>query len=413
MLLVASAAAAHKLAAPASPTPAAAALRRALLFSGFEPPPRVTRLIEASAAQGALDDLDSASADFEATVRRLRDAAGFSGSPAWHDPSGLPWAGALEAAAPAIRAELLSVQEQQAEDAASWGGADYEAIAAEWRIFHLWKDGAWLPEAVARYPQTVALLRRLEASHGLRLNPLQNVACGFARQPPGSGIAPHCDGNLLGLTCHLGLRVPAGEECWIEVGGERRRWREGQLLLMDTTQTHSTRNGGECDNDTALLSERPPAPSLTFPGSLSCRCDRDILMLNVLRPELDAGELEAFAHYLRAPPLRLLALNPGWLSVPSGALCCAPSGEEEGREEGGAVRLLPAGPWLPQRPQGGTDGVVRFEPLSDRRYRVASGAALVPRELPSEAAAPSRLLPPLPPGAPRANPAECERMPPD
>ena len=135
-------------------------------------------------------------------------------------------------------------------------------------------------------------------------------------------------------------------------------------------------------------------------------------MLNVLRPELDAGELEAFAHYLRAPPLRLLALNPGWLSVPSGALCCAPSGEE-GREEGGAVRLLPAGPWLPQRPQGGTDGVVRFEPLSDRRYRVASGAALVPRELPSEAAAPSRLLPPLPTGAPRANPAECERMPPD
>ena len=320
MLLVASAAAAHKLAAPASPTPAAAALRRALLFSGFEPPPRVTRLIEESAAQGALDDLDSASADFEATVRRLRDAAGFSGSPAWHDPSGLPWAGPLEAAAPAIRAELLSVQEQQAEDAASWGGADYEAIAAEWRIFHLWKDGAWLPEAAARYPQTVALLRRLEASHGLRLNPLQNVACGFARQPPGSGIAPHCDGNLLGLTCHLGLRVPAGEECWIEVGGERRRWREGQLLLMDTTQTHSTRNGGECDNDTALLSERPPAPSLTFPGSLSCRCDRDILMLNVHRPELDAGELEAFAHYLRAPPLRLLALNPGWLSVPSGAM---------------------------------------------------------------------------------------------
>ena len=172
MLLVASAAAAHKLAAPASPTPAAAALRRALLFSGFEPPPRVTRLIEASAAQGALDDLDSASADFEATVRRLRDAAGFSGSPAWHDPSGLPWAGALEAAAPAIRAELLSVQEQQAEDAASWGGADYEAIAAEWRIFHLWKDGAWLPEAVARYPQTVALLRKISAAYVERHNGL-------------------------------------------------------------------------------------------------------------------------------------------------------------------------------------------------------------------------------------------------
>jgi len=56
-------------------------------------------------------------------------------------------------------------------------------------------------------PRTVALLRAEEAAGRLRLNPLQNVACGVARQRGGSGIAPHCDGNVLGLTAHLGLQV--------------------------------------------------------------------------------------------------------------------------------------------------------------------------------------------------------------
>ena len=109
----------------------------------------------------------------------------------------------------------------------------------------------------------------MEAQHGLQVftvvpdpdpDPHQNVACGFARQPAGSGIAPHCDGNLLGLTAHLGLQVPDG--CWIEVGGQRRSWQEQKLLLMDTSQQHRTHNGGESD--------------------------RYILMLNVLRPQVDS-----------------------------------------------------------------------------------------------------------------------------
>jgi aspartyl/asparaginyl beta-hydroxylase (cupin superfamily) len=152
-------------------------------------------------------------------------------------------------------------------------GAEYKAIASAWRFQHLWQDGQWVAEAAAQFPRTVALLQRLEAQHGLRLNPLQNVACGFARQPAGSGIAPHCDGNLLGLTAHLGLQVPDG--CWIEVGGERRSWQERKLLLMDTSQQHRTHNGGESD--------------------------RYILMLNVLRPQVEAAEVALLEHYMSQP----------------------------------------------------------------------------------------------------------------
>jgi hypothetical protein len=296
----------------------------------------------------------------------LRAAAGFGESPAWHSTVGQEWAQALEAKAAIIQAELLG---DSLPEPAAWGGAEYEAIAAEWKFYHLWQDGEWLADAVARYPQTVALLQGLEATHGLRLNPLQNVACGFARQPKGTGIAPHCDGNLLGLTAHLGLQVPTGDDCWIEVGGERRRWQDGKLLLMDTTQTHRTHNGGDYD--------------------------RYILMLNVLRPQVESREVVAFRHYLRAPPLRLDALNPGWLRVPSGRIACAPAGVDDDAQ---TVQLVPGGTWEPQRAQGGTDGVVRFEPLHGRRYRVAAGGALRPRELPSEAAPPSITLPPLNPG---------------
>lgn len=316
-------------------------------------------------------------------VDELRRVAGFEASPAWHDELAQhPWAAVLEAEAPTIQAELhQSLSDVQQDEA--WSGADYTAIAPSWRFTHLWQEGAWLPEAAARYPSTVALLQRLEATHGLRLNPLQNVACGFARQPHGSGIAPHCDGNLLGLTAHLGLAIPPSDDCWIEVRGERRQWREGQLLLMDTTYTHSTHNGGTSD--------------------------RYILMLNVLRPGVDLDEVQAFRHYMQAPPLRLDGINPGWLRVPpcshsprskAGAdkcavLVCAPSRVDD---DAGRVLLDPAGAWEAQRGRGGSAGLVRIEPLDNSRYRATSvvgSAGLQPRQWPAPDAAVCEALPVL------------------
>ena len=400
------------------PSSATVALRCALVFGGCATPLplRVASLLRVAAREPA-NDLDSASADFASRVRELRVAAGFGESPPWHAPAETdhPWVAPLEAEAHVVQAELRAALHLDGQSAGKpqpstlWDGAEYEAIAPAWRFHHLWRDGEWLPEAAAKFPRTVALLRRLEARHGLRLNPLQNVACGFARQPTSSGIAPHCDGNLLGLTAHLGLQVPTGE-CWIDVGGERRRWEERRLLLMDTTHTHSTRNRGECD--------------------------RYILLLNVLRPEVEECEVTLLRHYLGAPPLSLDCLNPGWLVVPpcegrgssdvggrhvagecAGKCAGAGVGEGEGEGEGtvgdeptsvalvctpssvddaaARVQLHPHGSWLPQRPQGGRAGVVRFEPVSERRYRVVSTQPLEPRQWPSEAALRCAALAPL------------------
>lgn len=180
----------------------------------------------------------------------------------WRSTAELACCAALEAATPFILEELQRVVMMSDRDGgggegaegagggggkATWDAADYTAIAPDWSVLHLWKGGVWQQDAEALMPQTVALLRAEEAAGRLRLNPLQNVACGVARQPSGSGIAPHCDGNVLGLTAHLGLLIPEGGRTWIEVGGDRRVWRAGRVLLFDTTFTHSTRNDSPDD----------------------------------------------------------------------------------------------------------------------------------------------------------------------
>ena len=198
------------VAKPPSVAAATSALRCALLFAGCTAPPsaRVQALL-GMAAQGQADDLDSASASFESTIRNLRGAAGFGDSPAWHDATLHPWVALLEKEAGVVQSELeAALGSGGGGGGGAWDGAEYKAIASAWRFQHLWQDGQWVEQAAAQFPRTVALLQRLEAQHGLRLNPLQNVACGFARQPAHSGIAPHCDGNLLGLTAHLGLQAP-------------------------------------------------------------------------------------------------------------------------------------------------------------------------------------------------------------
>ena len=275
-------------------------LERELLFSGDRggresTQRRILAMVRASLLQKLRqpsgDGLDSASLSFERMLSRLRRSAGFGDSSPWHriDPERMPWAKRLREAAPMIREELkavlsASMAETEAEGRSaslvdgrteadgrsasleSWESASYEAIAPSWRVRHLWQHGAWLDGASQQLPATVGVLRELERDHGMRLNPLQNVACGIARQPAGSGIAPHCDGNVLGLTCHLGLLVPEG--CAIEVGGEARPWSEGGLLVMDTSFPHRTWND---------------SPD-----------DRYVLMLNIVRPGVASEEIALF-----------------------------------------------------------------------------------------------------------------------
>lgn len=350
---------------------------RLLLGTESDTLPGVSRalaLVQASLEQKLRDNeaLDSATSSFERLLGRMRKAAGFADATPWHDPGLMPWAAPLCAGAPIIQRELAAALADAPES--KWESADYEAIAPAWRVRHLWQGGEWLSEAAALFPDTIALLKGLEAEHGLRLNSMQNVACGIARQPAGSGIAPHCDGNVLGLTCHLGLRVPS-EGCWIEVGGERRHWKERSLLLMDTTFVHRTGNdSGE---------------------------DRYVLMLNVLRPGVSEPDTHALQRHLSAPPLRLDSFNPSYVWLPrsntgsqecktrhpslasaeAGNVFAAVSPATEVAPSERAVEVAP-GTWLPLRHADETqDGLATIVPLHDQTFTMLEPSAY--RDLPT------------------------------
>ena len=87
----------------------------------------------------------------------------------------------------------------------------------------------------------------------------------FSRLAAGARIPPHTGMINTRLICHLPLIVPPG--CGFRVGGERREWREGELLVFDDTVEHEAWNHGDSD--------------------------RIILIFDIWRPELSAEERRA------------------------------------------------------------------------------------------------------------------------
>lgn len=72
-----------------------------------------------------------------------------------------------------------------------------------------------------------------------------------AKQSPRSGVQPHSDGRNFILTSHLGLSIP--DDCWMQVGHERRGWEKGKLTTLDTSFTHSTGNPSDSDRHVLIL----------------------------------------------------------------------------------------------------------------------------------------------------------------
>ena len=109
----------------------------------------------------------------------------------------------------------------------------------------LCEDGSRAIETATRvgrdhFARTLALLR----SSGAPLGP---APVSMNRQPPNSGLPPHSDNANFLLTGHLGLVVPDGVCEFVMVDSEARRWREGGVLLADTSFVHATRNDAAAD----------------------------------------------------------------------------------------------------------------------------------------------------------------------
>ncbi|HEX4800545.1 MAG TPA: aspartyl/asparaginyl beta-hydroxylase domain-containing protein [Sphingomicrobium sp.] len=188
----------------------------------------------------------------------------------YYERSELPWAAQIEAATPAIKAELLDYLAGGGDAFSPYMVADptrprteYHGLVDNpaWSTLYIFSKGRRVPEMERLFPQTLAAVEQLDVPRiGVRAPSIL-----FSRLAPGARIPPHHGVMNARLICHLPLIVPPG--CGFRVGGEVREWREGELLVFDDTVEH------EAWNDSAS--------------------DRIILIFDVWRPEVTPDERRA------------------------------------------------------------------------------------------------------------------------
>jgi aspartyl/asparaginyl beta-hydroxylase (cupin superfamily) len=165
-----------------------------------------------------------------------------------------PWLAELEAATATIVAELEAILADPAAEltpyislppgvpASKWSALDK---SLDWGAFHLWKEGERFDEACERAPRTAALVESLPICRIEGRAP--NIF--FSILKAGGHIPAHTGVTNVRSVVHLPLVVPDG--CDFRVGGETRRWVEGQAFAFDDTIEHEAWN--RSDRDRAVL----------------------------------------------------------------------------------------------------------------------------------------------------------------
>src|SRR5688500_18673287 len=184
-----------------------------------------------------------------------------------YERSSFPWLGKIEAATPAIRAELAALLADDdgfrpyvRETPGRLRPANPLFNDPAWSVCYLLDNGE--PTAFAqRCPRTVAALDAAPMPVIAGRSPMAL----FSLLRPGVHIRPHHGLLNTRLICHLPLIAPGG--CRLRVGGEERSWEEGKALIFDDSFEHEAWNEGA--------------------GT------RVVLLFEIWRPEINAEEREA------------------------------------------------------------------------------------------------------------------------
>ena len=145
------------------------------------------------------------------------------------------WLDQVEAATADIRAELLTVLEEDGAFVPYVEGDPNRPFNAQrglrnnpnWSAFYFWKSGVLQEKNAARCPKTMAVLSQLPMPQIETRTPtaLFSLLRGKTRIPAHHGFV-----NTR-LICHLPLIVP--EDCGFRVGNDVRSWREGNAWVFD------------------------------------------------------------------------------------------------------------------------------------------------------------------------------------
>jgi aspartyl/asparaginyl beta-hydroxylase (cupin superfamily) len=180
-----------------------------------------------------------------------------------------PWLAELEAATPAIKAELQALLASRMDDFAPYMQIPADAPVNQWEELNhsrrwsslfLWKDGQRQDAVCVACPQTAAVLGRLPMAHQPGFAPTAM----FSALEANTHIPPHTGSTNVRLLCHLPLILPGPAR--FRVGNETRDWKMGEAWIFDDTIEH------EAWNDSDAL--------------------RVILIFDVWNPYLEPGERE-------------------------------------------------------------------------------------------------------------------------
>lgn len=127
----------------------------------------------------------------------------------------------------------------------------------DWSSISLWSRGAFSEKA-----QYFPHLKRIITEFENNLFPWRGEVT-FMRLKAGAHLPEHYDWTNMQITCHFGINIPG--QCGLTVAGETRHWQEGEALFFDHSFLHSAFNHSNQD--------------------------RDILLINLLHPELSAAEV--------------------------------------------------------------------------------------------------------------------------
>ena len=135
-----------------------------------------------------------------------------------------------------------------------------EIGSKDWKTFNLILYNREVPGNADRCPALVGHLKRIPGMQSALLSILS----------PGGVIPPHRDPAKGVIRYHLALKVPRDRaKCWIEVGGERYCWHEGEGVIFDDAFVHTVQNNTDEDRMILfvdILRDIPDGPTRALQG---------------------------------------------------------------------------------------------------------------------------------------------------
>mmetsp|Transcript_6818 Transcript_6818/g.9952 ORF Transcript_6818/g.9952 Transcript_6818/m.9952 type:complete len:381 (-) Transcript_6818:174-1316(-) len=177
----------------------------------------------------------------------------------FYNTNDFQWCKKLESKYKELRKEFDLVQSDSAKLQTKgnnvWAGAlteDASSYGVGWKTLVLMDRGIWDPINVNLFPKTALAVRDL----GI---PVTEVF--FASMDANSNIAPHSDFTNFVVTSHLGLDIPGENKCRLTIGDDTRSWKNGEVMMFDTSIIHEAVN--EAEETRYILMMRVWHPDLT------------------------------------------------------------------------------------------------------------------------------------------------------